>query len=95
MKAYASAGMTIPRTTFDQWPFGVRVKAGQELPGDLVFFNTGPNSSPGRPGHVGIVVGGGKMIEARCRQCGPIAMASYRSRDKLAGSTRPSAQLRG
>lgn len=89
MKAYAAAGIVIPRTTFDQWPFGVRVPAGREQPGDLVFFNTGPGASKGHPGHVGIVIGGGKMIEARCTLCGPIAVASYRSRPHLEGFTRP------
>lgn len=91
MKAYAAAGVRIPRTTFEQWPFGVRVPAGQEQPGDLVFFNSGPGSSPGRPGHVGIVVGDGKMVEARCTRCGPITVASYRSGRPVVGFTRPSA----
>ncbi|WP_433498515.1 C40 family peptidase [Sphaerimonospora sp. CA-214678] len=89
MKAYAAAGVRIPRTTFEQWPFGVRVPAGQEQPGDLVFFNSGPGSSPGRPGHVGIVVGDGKMVEARCTRCGPITVASYRSGRPVVGFTRP------
>jgi cell wall-associated NlpC family hydrolase len=89
MRAYAAAGVRIPRTTFGQWPFGTRVPAGQEQPGDLVFFTTGPGSSPTRPGHVGIVIGDGKMIEARCTRCGPIAIASYRTRPALAGFTRP------
>jgi cell wall-associated NlpC family hydrolase len=92
MKAYAAARVTIPRTTFDQWPFGARVPAGLERPGDLVFFTTGPGASQGRPGHVGIVIGGGRMIEARCTRCGPIAITSYRNRPHLAGFTRPWAQ---
>ncbi|WP_405088095.1 C40 family peptidase [Microbispora sp. NBC_01389] len=91
MKAYAAAGVRIPRITFEQWPFGVRVSADQEQPGDLVFFNSGPGSSPGRPGHVGIVVGDGKMVEARCTRCGPITVASYRSVRPVIGFTRPSA----
>ncbi|MFC0861706.1 C40 family peptidase [Sphaerimonospora cavernae] len=93
MKAYAAAGVRIPRTTFEQWPFGVRVPAGQEQPGDLVFFNSGPGSSSGRPGHVGIVVGDGKMVEARCTRCGPITVASYRNGRPVIGFTRPSARL--
>ncbi|MFC0860908.1 C40 family peptidase [Sphaerimonospora cavernae] len=91
MKAYAAAGVRIPRTTFEQWPFGVRVPVGQEQPGDLVFFNSGPGSSSGRPGHVGIVVGDGKMVEARCTRCGPITVASYRSGRPVVGFTRPRA----
>ncbi|MEU6717816.1 NlpC/P60 family protein [Nonomuraea sp. NPDC046802] len=87
--AYQAAGLRIPRTTFTQWPFGVKVLEGQEQPGDLVFFNAGPGTSANNPGHVGLVVSKGKMLEARCRLCGPIKVTSYMARDKLMGFTRP------
>ncbi|KAB8191221.1 hydrolase [Nonomuraea phyllanthi] len=87
--AYRAAGLTIPRTTFLQWPFGVKVLAGQEQPGDLVFFNAGPGTSPDSPGHVGLVVSKGKMLEARCTRCGPIKVTSYQARDNRVGFTRP------
>jgi cell wall-associated NlpC family hydrolase len=87
--AYRAAGISIPRTTFGQWPFGVTVQAGSEQPGDLVFFDAGPGTSPGHPGHVGLIVSQGKMIEARCTRCGPIKVSSYTDRLKLAGFTRP------
>lgn len=87
--AYRSVGLAIPRTTFGQWPFGVKIQRGEEQPGDLVFFNTGPGTGPDRPGHVGLVVSKGKMVEARCRLCGPITVTSYEERDKLVGFTRP------
>lgn len=87
--AYRSAGLSIPRTTFGQWPFGVRVQPGEEQPGDLVFFNTGPGTAPDRPGHVGLVVSKGKMVEARCTLCGPIKVTSYEGRPALVGFTRP------
>ncbi|MGN9840828.1 C40 family peptidase [Nonomuraea sp. H19] len=87
--AYKEAGLTIPRTTFTQWPFGVKVLEGQEQPGDLVFFNAGPGTGPNNPGHVGLVVSKGKMLEARCRLCGPIKVTSYQARDTLMGFTRP------
>jgi peptidoglycan DL-endopeptidase CwlO len=87
--AYRSAGLSIPRTTFGQWPFGVKVPAGSEQPGDLVFFNAGPGTGPNNPGHVGMVVEKGKMIEARCKLCGPIKVTGYRTRDTLMGFTRP------
>lgn len=87
--AYKHVGLDIPRVTFDQWPFGVRVKDGEERPGDLVFFNSGPNTGPGRPGHVGMVIGDNKMIVARCTHCRPaIAVRPYRIRT-LVGFTRP------
>ncbi|PZG16976.1 C40 family peptidase [Nonomuraea aridisoli] len=87
--AYRAAGLSIPRTTFGQWPFGVKVLEGQEQPGDLVFFNSGPGTSPDNPGHVGLVVSKGKMLEARCRLCGPIKVTSYESRTNRVGFTRP------
>ncbi|WP_281397793.1 C40 family peptidase [Actinomadura alba] len=90
MAAYRAAGVPIPRTTFQQWPFGVRVPNGQEKPGDLVFFNSGPGSSSSSPGHVGLVLDPAKniMIEAACTKCGPIRTSSY-NRSKLMGFTRP------
>ncbi|MEU6728760.1 bifunctional lytic transglycosylase/C40 family peptidase [Nonomuraea wenchangensis] len=87
--AYRSAGLQIPRTTFGQWPFGVRVLEGQEQPGDLVFFNAGPGTSANNPGHVGLVVSKGKMLEARCTLCGPIKVTSYSARGNRIGFTRP------
>ncbi|MEV0615061.1 NlpC/P60 family protein [Nonomuraea sp. NPDC050404] len=87
--AYKEAGLSIPRTTFGQWPFGVKVLDGEEQPGDLVFFNAGPGTSANNPGHVGLVVSKGKMLEARCRLCGPIKVTSYQARDTRIGFTRP------
>jgi cell wall-associated NlpC family hydrolase len=52
--AYKSAGINMPRTSDAQYWFGKRVHAGQERPGDLVFFDYKPGHSG--PGHVGIVM---------------------------------------
>ncbi|HEY7482868.1 MAG TPA: bifunctional lytic transglycosylase/C40 family peptidase [Streptosporangiaceae bacterium] len=91
--AYRQVGVQIPRTTFGQWPFGVRVPKGKEKPGDLVFFYSGPNSGPDHPGHVGMVIGGGKMVVARCSACQPnIGVQNYTVRGDLAGFTRPLAR---
>jgi cell wall-associated NlpC family hydrolase len=91
--SYRQVGVTIPRTTFGQWPFGERIRNGTERPGDLVFFNSGPNTAPGHPGHVGMVIGGGKMIAARCSTCQPnIGVQDYRVRSDLVGFTRPLAR---
>ncbi|GLZ09993.1 hydrolase Nlp/P60 [Actinomadura sp. NBRC 104425] len=87
--AYRSVGLRIPRTTFEQWPFGVRIAKGKEQPGDLVFFNSGPGTSPNNPGHVGMVIGNGKMIVASCSTCVPnIGVKSYKRGDWV-GTTRP------
>jgi cell wall-associated NlpC family hydrolase len=91
--AYRSVGISIPRTTFQQWPFGVRVPNGTEQPGDLVFFNSGPGTAPGSPGHVGLVIGGGQMVVARCTACVPaITTQPYKIRPDLQGFTRPLAR---
>lgn len=87
--AYRAAGLSIPRTTFGQWPFGVKIDPGSEQPGDLVFFNAGPGTGPNSPGHVGMIVSKGKMIEARCTLCGPIKVTTYQERDNIVGYTRP------
>jgi cell wall-associated NlpC family hydrolase len=91
--AYRQVGVSIPRTTFQQWPFGVKVSKGQEQPGDLVFFNSGPNTAPGSPGHVGMVIGNGKMVVARCSTCVPnIGVQNYKIRADWVGVTRPLAR---
>jgi uncharacterized protein YycO len=87
--AYRAAGLSIPRTTFGQWPFGAKVTKGSEHAGDLVFFNAGPGTSSSSPGHVGMIVSPGKMIEARCTLCGPIKVTTYRDRPNIVGYTRP------
>ncbi|MUL39786.1 hydrolase [Streptomonospora sp. PA3] len=88
MRAYESVGASIPRVSQDQWAFGPKIPQGEERPGDLVFFDVeGPGGSPG---HVGMVIGDGLMVEAWCTDCGPIAVREYEApgRDIL-GFTRP------
>ena len=86
MMAYRAAGIDIPRVSFDQWKFGPRVPESQAEPGDLVFF-AGSDGTPTNPGHVGIVIGNGQMIEAYATGT-PIRVASYTDRDPV-GFTRP------
>lgn len=50
-----AAGVSLPRTTYDQINVGVAVSYDDLQPGDLVFPHTG---------HVGIYIGGGQMIHA-------------------------------
>ena len=63
MMAYRAAGINIARTSQDQWATEQQVPASQVQPGDLVFF-AGSDGTPTSPGHVGLVIGNGKMIEA-------------------------------
>jgi peptidoglycan DL-endopeptidase CwlO len=86
MMAYRAAGMAIPRTSQQQWAFGPRVSASQVQPGDLVFF-AGADGTVTSPGHVGLVIGGGMMIEAYATGF-PIRVAPYGNRDPI-GFTRP------
>lgn len=68
MLAWRRAGVNIPRTTYDQYKYclhgpGHVIARGAELPGDLLFSNFGEMGLPG-PGHVQLVIGNGRTIEA-------------------------------
>lgn len=52
-QAYASVGITMPRTSRDQGKQGKPIRRNQAQPGDLLFFYA---STAGVVGHVGIVV---------------------------------------
>jgi cell wall-associated NlpC family hydrolase len=88
MMAYRAAGINIERTSEQQWATETRIPASQVQPGDLVFF-AGADGTPTDPGHVGLVIGGGKMIEAYATGF-PIRVAAYTNRDPI-GFTRPGA----
>jgi hypothetical protein len=60
--AYKQVGVNLPRLSWDQAKTGTAVpNLGQAQAGDLLFFNTGEGQ---QPGHVGIYIGNGKMIDA-------------------------------
>ena len=57
MRAYQAAGVSLPHSSAAQSRMGKKVSLKDLKPGDLVFF--------GRPvSHVGIYLGGGKMVHA-------------------------------
>ena len=56
MQAWAYAGVTIPRDTYEQYAALPHVSLSSLQPGDLVYFNS--------IGHVGMYVGGGYIIDA-------------------------------
>jgi cell wall-associated NlpC family hydrolase len=60
--AWAAAGVSIPRTSEQQWADLPHVRQDQLQPGDLVFYTGSPIDPP--PGHVTMYAGGGQMIEA-------------------------------
>ncbi|MFH9576076.1 NlpC/P60 family protein [Streptomyces sp. NPDC017454] len=55
--AWKAAGVTLPRTTYDQVETGTTVPLSQAQPGDLVFFYDDVT-------HVGLYIGDGMMIHA-------------------------------
>ncbi|GGW90298.1 C40 family peptidase [Streptomyces lomondensis] len=55
--AWKAAGVTLPRTTYDQVAAGSTVPLSQAQPGDLVFFYDDVT-------HVGLYIGNGMMIHA-------------------------------
>lgn len=55
--AWRTAGLELPRTTYDQVKIGTKVAKSDMRPGDLIFFYADVT-------HVGIYVGGGQMIHA-------------------------------
>ena len=86
MMAYRAAGIDLPRTSQQQWAVGPRISDSDVQPGDLVFF-AGADGTPTAPGHVGLVIGKGLMIEAYATGY-PIRIAPYGDRDPV-GFTRP------
>ena len=58
--AMAQAGISIPRTSFDQFGVGVAVSRANIQAGDLVFFNT----DGGGASHVGIATSNSSVISA-------------------------------
>ncbi|MDQ2815122.1 MAG: NlpC/P60 family protein [Actinomycetota bacterium] len=86
MMAYRAAGINIERTSQAQWASEPRVAASQVEPGDLVFF-AGSDGTVSSPGHVGLVIGNGQMIEAYATGF-PLRVASYTGQ-KPVGFTRP------
>ena len=64
MIAYQAAGISIPRTTYEQVYAGAPVYSFSDLkPGDLLF-TPGSDGTPEYPGHVGMYLGDGLVIEA-------------------------------
>lgn len=61
--AFKKAGISLPRTSFEQYEEGTAVEKAAIQPGDLVFFNTaGPGAS-----HVGIATSPTTVISATTR----------------------------
>jgi cell wall-associated NlpC family hydrolase len=63
-QAYAKVGIGLPRTTVEQVLVGAPVAGLDQLrPGDLIFIS-GSDGTPAAPGHVGLAIGQGLLIQA-------------------------------
>lgn len=82
MRAFQAAGVSLPHSSRAQFNYGKSVKRSNLAPGDLVFF--------GRPiSHVGIYLGGGKMVHApRSGSRVKVASASSLGRKPFVGARR-------
>jgi len=82
--AYRAAGISLPRVAQDQFDAGPPVPGGTPVvPGDLLFFGT----SPGTVEHVGIYLGGGRMIDAP--HTGTVVRIDPASQPDFVGATSP------
>ncbi|GAA5146213.1 hypothetical protein GCM10023321_05340 [Pseudonocardia eucalypti] len=90
MKAYASAGVRLPRTAQAQFEAGPRIPEEEPIrAGDLVFFGGGPKSVT----HVGVAVSATRMIDAPQR--GEVVKVGPIKRANLVGITRPAGRALG
>jgi len=58
--SHARAGISVPRTTTEQWRTATPLERSYLLPGDILFFSLGGR----KPRHVGIYEGDGRFIHA-------------------------------
>lgn len=87
MMAYRSAGVPLPRTSRQQWYGGPHVRSMLDLePGDLVFYAYDLRD-PSTIHHMGMVIGGGLMIEAP--YTGSVVRVRSINRPDYIGAVRP------
>ncbi|MBF6238705.1 bifunctional lytic transglycosylase/C40 family peptidase [Nocardia otitidiscaviarum] len=82
--AFAAVGVSLPRVAADQYHAGPVVPESSLRPGDLVFYGTAADIH-----HVGLYLGGGKIINAPTFGV-PVRIQDYRWHgDDFYGATRP------
>src|SRR3984885_3092951 len=87
MMAYRTAGINIARTSEQQWVTEQQVPASAVQPGDLVFF-AGADGTTTSPGHVGLVIGNGEMVEAYATGF-PVRISTYGKPSSAPGDEDP------
>jgi cell wall-associated NlpC family hydrolase len=80
MWVWGKAGVSLPHSSRAQYASGRHVSRGELQPGDLVYFGSPIH-------HVGIYIGGGRMISAP--QTGDVVKVQNALRGDYAGATRP------
>jgi cell wall-associated NlpC family hydrolase len=80
MWVWGKAGVSLPHSSQAQYSSGRHVSRGNLQPGDLVFFGSPIH-------HVGIYIGGGRMISAP--HTGDVVKIQDAFRSDYAGATRP------
>ncbi|HEX3513718.1 MAG TPA: C40 family peptidase [Trebonia sp.] len=83
MKAWAAAGITIPRDTYSQWAALPHISSSQLQPGDLLYYDG--------IGHVAMYVGGGMIIDAPSagQPVRELSMTTSWYADSFDGAARP------
>lgn len=71
---YRKYGINLPRTSQEQFKKGTPVNYAEAQAGDLLFFHEPSNSQAGA-NHVGIYLGGGRMVAAQNHRVGTIVTA--------------------
>jgi cell wall-associated NlpC family hydrolase len=89
--AYAGAGLSLPRTSRQQWSAGRHVPVGDLRPGDLLFWASDP-ADPATIHHVGMYVGQGLMVHAP--HTGALVRVDAVAPSGYAGATRPTGKAR-
>ena len=84
--AYAAAGISLPRTSREQWGVGSHPALAELRPGDLLFWATN-TANPATIHHVALYVGAGWMIQAP--HTGDVVKFSRIYLDGYIGATRP------
>ncbi|MCK9923583.1 bifunctional lytic transglycosylase/C40 family peptidase [Frankia sp. AgPm24] len=91
--AYRAAGITLPRTTYDQaGQSGPSIAIGDVdrwQPGDLLFA-AGSDGTPDNPGHVGLYLGNRQVLHAP-KTGDVVKIVTLDHYEKVTGVTRPAA----
>ena len=64
MMAYEAAGISLPRTTFQQVSVGTPVYSLSQLESGDLIFTAGSDGTATNPGHVGMYIGSGLVVQA-------------------------------